>query len=558
MRSFKAFLLLIVGSVGLLAQAPTVAAVVNAASNVLPGLPNAGIAQGAMFIVYGGNIGPAALVQVSSYPLPTTLSGTAVRVTVGGTTVNAIMVYTVSTQVAAILPSNTPVGTGTLSVTYNGATSGTIPITVVANGFGIFSVSQNGLGAGIITYADYSLVTASKAANPGEAVIVWGTGGGPVSGNEAAAPLPGDQRGWPLQVFVGGKSVTTSYQGRSGCCAGLDQLVFSVPSGVTGCNVPVVVRSGNIVSNTTTMAIAASGRTCTPTNSGVSGSVFSELSGRSNVAIGSVSLVRSTTITPGITVGGITVGGGTTTSDSGSGVFARYNTSAASVLNSTVDVVSLGACTVITFRGITANLFQVQSLDAGASLGVAGPAGSKSLNKLSAGGLSVYSATLGTGTPGNYLDAGRYSITGPGGADVGSFSTAVTVPGAFTWTNQESISAVTRGNGVTVNWNGGDPSGMMQITGTSLLIDAANPSNALGVTFTCVESMSAGTFTVPAYVLLALPVTQTQSVGGIQIGGQGGTLGLTATATPASFTATGIDLGQAQYSQSINKSVTYQ
>ena len=60
-------------------------------------------------------------------------------------------------------------------------------------------------------------------------------------------------------VFVGGVSATISYHGRSPCCAGLDQVVFTVPANApTGCYVPVVVRmSGTVVSNAVTMAIAS-------------------------------------------------------------------------------------------------------------------------------------------------------------------------------------------------------------------------------------------------------------------------------------------------------------
>ena len=96
---------------------PTIAAlgIRNGGSYALPGLPNAGIAQGSIFIVFGQNLGPAKIVQVSSFPLPTSqgLAGTSIKVTVSGTTVDAIMLYTLASQVAAVLPSNTPIGTGT-------------------------------------------------------------------------------------------------------------------------------------------------------------------------------------------------------------------------------------------------------------------------------------------------------------------------------------------------------------------------------------------------------------------------------------------------------------
>src|SRR5947207_3297285 len=105
------------------AAAPQIGAILNAASYALPGLPNSGIAPGSMFVVFGTGLGPAALQQASGFPLPATLGGTSMRVIAGTTVVDAIMVYTSATQVAAILPSSAPAGIGLLAVTYQGRTS---------------------------------------------------------------------------------------------------------------------------------------------------------------------------------------------------------------------------------------------------------------------------------------------------------------------------------------------------------------------------------------------------------------------------------------------------
>jgi uncharacterized protein (TIGR03437 family) len=108
---------------------PTIAAngIRNSGSYAFPGIPNAGIAKGSIFVIFGQNLGPAKIVQVSSFPLPTSngLAGTSVQISVNGTNVFAIMLYTLATQVAAVLPSDTPIGigTGTVTVTYNGQTS---------------------------------------------------------------------------------------------------------------------------------------------------------------------------------------------------------------------------------------------------------------------------------------------------------------------------------------------------------------------------------------------------------------------------------------------------
>ena len=69
---------------------PSITGVVNVASNIPPGLPNYAVAQGSLFGIYGGNLGPATL-TVANLPLPTTagLGGTTVTFGVNGTTVTA-------------------------------------------------------------------------------------------------------------------------------------------------------------------------------------------------------------------------------------------------------------------------------------------------------------------------------------------------------------------------------------------------------------------------------------------------------------------------------------
>src|SRR3984885_7382653 len=78
------------------------------------------IAQGSLFIVFGANIGPAQLVQASSYPLPPQIGGTAITVTSGSTTLACPMVYSVMGAAAAVLPSSVPPGSAMLTLTYNG------------------------------------------------------------------------------------------------------------------------------------------------------------------------------------------------------------------------------------------------------------------------------------------------------------------------------------------------------------------------------------------------------------------------------------------------------
>ena len=135
------------GCTATLVAAPSITQVVNAAAWLPPGLPNSGIAQGAFFTIKGSGLGPDTLVQATSYPLPTTqgLGGTTVQVTVGGVTENCIMHYASNAQVAGIVPSATPAGTGTITVSYQGSQA-SAPIVVQSANFGTFTLNQGGSG----------------------------------------------------------------------------------------------------------------------------------------------------------------------------------------------------------------------------------------------------------------------------------------------------------------------------------------------------------------------------------------------------------------------------
>ena len=190
-----------------IAAGQSITEIENAASGLIQGLPNSGIAQGAIFVVKGTNLGPSTPVTAATPFQSTTLASSSVSVTVGSTTVNALMYYSSATQINALLPSTTPTGSGTLTVTYSGNASTAEPVSIVQNNLGIFTLSQNGQGIGILTYPNYSVVSAipgtgtlapcaasgvcpytyGGAANPGDTLILWATGLGPSSTDTASS-----------------------------------------------------------------------------------------------------------------------------------------------------------------------------------------------------------------------------------------------------------------------------------------------------------------------------------------------------------------------------------
>lgn len=535
--------------------------ILNIASYANAQLPNGGIAQGSMFAVFGTNMGPSSLVSVQALPLTAELSGTRIRVTSGGQTVDCLMIYTSAGQLAGILPSNTPVSNAaTMQVTYNGAVSAPRTFRIVARSLGIFALSQRGIGPSIIQNASQTgqpVNNFTRSARPGEVQILWGTGLGPVSGNEAAGALPGNQAGLPVEVYVGGRRANVTYQGRSGCCAGIDQIVFTVPEGVTGCNVAVFVRTGDVTSNAGSMSIATNGGTC-PEISSVNLNELPVINGTTAIRTGSILLSR---LRLNLSIPGVPLAINITT-DIGFGSFELYDLTSYFGSSSSVQGAAPGNCQ--TFSTTSSNptipngaVFT--ALDAGTPITVAGPRGSRPMNRdaMSRSYSGTFTDSSNPLAPGpGFLDAGAYTITAPGATGpntVGSFTANLTIPADLNWTNQAQVNTINRSQGQPITWTGGDPNGLVTMLGFSSLTSA---ENSIGGAFICYERASAGNFTIPAYVLQTLPATPAAS-GGIT-GLPGGLLFVGASTNPVRFQATGLDYGIAAATTQTGKGVNYQ
>ena len=436
---------------------PLITSVENAASNNAPGLPNAAIAEGSIFNIFGFNLGPSTLVVAQNPFQSTTLSGTSATVTVGGTTVQILLYFTSDKQVSGLLPSNTPVGSGTITVTYNGNASVAAPITVVQSNLGIFTITQDGAGVGIVTNADYSLVsdlpasncggpfTTCGAANPGDVLILWATGLGPVSAPDASGPQSGDMPNIPLSLWLGGVQATVTYRGRSGCCIGEDEIVFTVPANTpTGCAVPLLVQIGSEISNSVVLPVANGSRTCTPTRPTLAGNVFQQLTTSSSaVGIGDLLLGRqaATCGTPPCQP---------PYQDLAKADFASITIPAADqpFVISYLDVSPIGTCVVQNKANPVTPYTISNGLDAGA-ITLMGPKGSMPLTE-TAGSPTTYLANLG---PGNYLTAGNYTFSSAG-KDLPAFNVPITIPALAAWTNQPS-GTIDRTSPLNITWTAG-------------------------------------------------------------------------------------------------------
>ena len=432
---------------------------------------------------------------------------------------NCIMLYTMAFQVAAVLPSNTPVGDGTVQLTFDGQTSNLLPIHVVERSLGIFARNQSGGGPGIIqnfnSEADQPINSILEAAAPGQTEILWGTGLGPVVGDEAASALPGDMPSVPVEIFVGDQQASVTYRGRSGCCVSIDQIVFTVPAGVQlGCYVPVEIRIGNLISNFTTMAIAAQRGPCVdPVH--LSAADVTRVQNGGNINIGQILFQR---FFASITIPGQGTLQGNV--DFGTAQFQQYDAgnllALGGVFGHLGSVPSLGSCSVYQFpyEDYFGSIFpevadpvQRLPLDAGPAINVNGPLGAKQIPKEDPQSVGYYDAEFGGINPDSddlpdYLNPGNYTIdNGAGGTGVPSFMTSMTLPDNLVWTNESAIANIPRTSDLTVTWSGADSTQeFVVIIGSSV-----NTTAGAGAAFVCSAPANAGSFAVPTRILAALP-----------------------------------------------------
>ena len=546
MRSIHICILLAAFTVVCGAQTPTIRALTNNYSNVIPGLPDYGIAQGSIFVVYGSNLAPNTS-GFQSVPLKTALSGVSISVSVNGATTSPLILALSANQIDAILPSATQAGTGTITVTNNGATSAPAPIQVVQSAFGILTLNQDGTGMASAFDVNGRLLGVTSAANPGDIITLWGTGLGPVSGDETVAQSQTDLS-LAIEVDIGGTASKVLYHGRSQY-PGLDQINVVVPAGVSGCAVSVAVVSGSYASNFATIPVAASGRICSDPMLGVAAGQLQSILSRGAFSLGGISLVKTSVSGPGGTgEGGHPIPGVTTTSEAGAASYYKVKVSPNFDFAALAQAVSLGSCTVYGGAGSAVSIptgIASAPLNAGSIINVTGPSGTQSI----AFANGAYGAKL----PNGFVGAGTYTFdNGAGGLDVGPFSTQLTVPPPLTWSNMTSIFAIDRSIGVTVNWSGGDPSTYVTVSGLSVNSSAGGGQSLYGY-FSCAVPISAGTFTVPATVLEALPPST------LVEGVSSSTLSVNNSTAPQPFSPSnpGLDYGFVQATFNIGAQVAY-
>lgn len=527
LRKCAKWLILAGTGISSLSAAPVINAVANAASNIPFGFA---LAPGSIIVIYGTGLGPDTIAFAPSAFKTTNLSGTTVTITSGTTTANAPLYYTSATQVAALLPSSTPAGTpAKFTVTYNGQTSNSLGHGVATNAVGIFTINSRGDGPAVAMYPDYSLVSPAKfascggvntfcgAANSGDTLILWTTGLGPIQiGDELAGAGLGQDMNLPVTVWLGGVQAPVTYRGRSGCCIGEDQIVFTVPANApTGCAVPLMVQVNGVIGSTTVIPIGANGsRNCTPANSALSAIDVDQAAVNGPIKFAQLILEKD----------GKNGGGFQDNSQFAFEKITGYQPGTQPFFLSFIDQQPLGTCMVFPKLGADPDvpITNIADLDAGSNFTLKGPKGTMNVppNSLSSSGIAL-------NADGTFLVPGGYTITGTGGADVGPFTATFNVAALPTLTPPPAT--VTRANGMTLAWIGG--AGNVQFVISSAF---SGSNNTVGDTAQCTAPASAGTFTIPPYIMQNLPSNNAATL----------LFGSRVAYSP--FTASGLDVGSVQ------------
>jgi uncharacterized protein (TIGR03437 family) len=221
---------------------------VNAAS-----LSQGAIAPGMIVAISGANFATS-VQSASTMPLPTVLGNTSV--TFNGV---AAPLFSVSaSQIYAQAPFNLPAGVASIQVSQGSALSAAQTVNVAAASPGIFIVDQVSSAAAVLHAADYSLVTSSSPARPGEYLLIYCTGLGAVGTSVAsgamAPSVPPDSTVQPPTVSIANLSANVTFAGLAPGFVGLYQINVQAPAGLPTGNQPVQTVTFGVVSNIATIA----------------------------------------------------------------------------------------------------------------------------------------------------------------------------------------------------------------------------------------------------------------------------------------------------------------
>lgn len=473
------------------------------------------------------------------------------------------MVYVVFGQAAAILPSAAAAGAYDVRITVSGRAGQPFRTSVVDRAYGMVTLNSVGKGPVVIQSAlsatELQVNQFTAPARPGQVMILWGTGLGPVRVPDNNAPGAQDFRGEvTVRVLVGGVEITPDYAGRSPSLPGTDQINFTLPPDVPqGCFVPIQVRVGDTVTAApTSLSIASGGRNICE-HPLLTDDMLRRLDARQSLTLGFLTLESEARFGP---LGSLTpqAGGGfpgppgfdfTWRRDQFRGRLFRYSLANIHSLpiigrgQESVIMAPVGACALyrgrIGDRGST--IPYIPSDNANFNL-------SENFWRLSGPGVPSFLSEFngdttiggGLGEPGDPSTAlggvvipdditapifrqGDYTVSPSqlqSTSGIASFTARISVPAPFKWTNRASIENVNRSSPLTVNWTGGGGAAnqlvsIVAMSGSVVREPLSTIDDYDMNIVACTARSGDGSFTIPTSALRFLPATSSLSAGAI-------------------------------------------
>jgi uncharacterized protein (TIGR03437 family) len=202
------------------------------------------VAPGEFVSIFGSGLA-STTASAQSLPLPARAGLGGVQVMVNGR--YAPLSYVSPTQINLLVPNATGPVSGesyaTFQVINNNEASNKVTVHTNYTAPGAFSLTSNGgtyppgIGPAAVLHADYSLVTPSNPAKAGETLQLYLTGLGSVTPSvadgAAASTTTLSVVDGQVAVYVGGVTSKVAFAGLAPGFAGLYQINFVVPSGIT-------------------------------------------------------------------------------------------------------------------------------------------------------------------------------------------------------------------------------------------------------------------------------------------------------------------------------------
>jgi uncharacterized protein (TIGR03437 family) len=193
----------------------------------------------------------------SGFPVPTNFDNVTIMVNGVAAPIFAVVNAGGSEQINFQVPWQAAgLASAPMTISNGVSTSPSQTVTLMQAQPGVFNI---GGGNGAIEHVNGTEVSTSNPAAPGEAVVVFATGGGPVSPalttGQAAPGSPLSYTSLTPTVTIAGLNAKVLFSGAAPYFVGLNQINVVVPTNAPSGNQPLVVSAGGVTGNTVQIAI---------------------------------------------------------------------------------------------------------------------------------------------------------------------------------------------------------------------------------------------------------------------------------------------------------------